>query len=133
MKELFTFELDLGKGDARPVGEALMDMLYSCLDFCALYDKQPHFYLAGADAERHPEIWNILEVLREENATFSILSEPEQSAFERQKSKDAERKEKITIRADGEAFGAFGHLGNVHDDRLADLWEIAKLEGGKAR
>ena len=133
MKDLFTFELDLGEGDARPVGEALMDMLYSCLDFCALYEKQPHFYLAGADAERHPEIWSILEILREENATFSILSEPEQSAFERQKPNVTESKDKIRIRADGEAFGQFGHFGNVHDDRLADLWEVAKLEGGKAR
>ena len=133
MKDLFTFELDLGEGDARPVGEALMDMLYSCLDFCALYEKQPHFYLTGADAERHPEIWSILEILREENVTFSILSEPEQSAFERQKPNVTESKDKIRIRTDGEAFGPFGHLGNVHDDRLADLWEVAKLEGGKAR
>lgn len=133
MKALFTFELDLGEGEARPVGEALLDMLYSCLDFCALYEKQPHFYLAGADAERHPEIWSILGILREENATFSILSEPEQSAFERQKPNITESKEKIRIRADGETFGPFGHLGNVHDDRLADLWEVAKIEGREAR
>lgn len=125
-EELFTFELDLGSGTERPAGQQLEDILYNCLDFCLLYRKQAHFFLAGADAAGHPELWRVLEILREEGATFSLLSEPERGEYEAFRSR--ELRDKFRIGADGEASCELGALGNVLFDRLGDLWEIKQME-----
>ena len=69
--ELFTFELDLGAGEGCMTEEGLEDTVYNCLDFCLLYGKTPHFYLGGEDPIRHPALWTVLELLREEGASFS--------------------------------------------------------------
>ena len=127
-EELFTFELDLGRGAERPTGQQLEDMLYNCLDFCLLYRKQAHFFLAGPDAAGHPSLWHVLEVLREENVSFSLLSEPERNEYETLRSWDL--KDRIRIRADGEASCEQGALGNVLYDRLGDLWEVKRMQGG---
>ena len=128
-EELFTFELDLGSGTERPTGQQLEDMLYNCLDFCLLYRKQAHFYLTGPNPEYHPELWRVLEILREEGATFSLLTEPERGEYESLRSGDL--RDKIRIRADGEASCELGALGNVLFDRLGDLWEVKHMKGGK--
>ena len=125
-EELFTLELDMGSGTERLTGQQLEDMLYNCLDLCLLYRKQAHFFLAGADAAGHPELWRVLEILREEGATFSLLSEPERGEYEALRSGDL--KDKIRIKADGEASCELGSLGNVLSDRLGDLWEIKQME-----
>ncbi|MBR1567254.1 MAG: hypothetical protein IJ649_10910 [Oscillospiraceae bacterium] len=123
---LFSFELDLGSGMERPTGQQLEDILYNCLDFCLLYRKQAHFYLAGPDAAGHPELWRMLEILREEGATFSLLTEPERGEYEALRGRDLT--DKIRIGADGDATCELGSLGNVLSDRLGDLWEIKQME-----
>ena len=128
-EELFTFELDMGSETERPTGQQLEDMLYNCLDFCLLYRKQAHFFLAGPDDAGHPELWRVLEILREEGATFSLLTEPERGEYESLRSGDL--RGKIRIRADGEASCELGALGNVLYDRLGDLWEVKHMQGGK--
>ena len=128
-KDLFTFELDMGVSEARLTGQQLEDILYNCLDFCLLYQKQPHFFLAGPDAAGHPELWYVLEILREAGATFSLLTEPERGEYEALRSGDL--RDKIRIRADGEASCELGTLGDVLYDRLGDLWEVKHMQGGK--
>ena len=128
-KDLFTFELDLGSGTERPTGQQLEDLLYNCLDFCLLYRKQAHFFLAGPDAAGHPELWHVLEILREEGATFSLLTEPERGEYDALRSKSL--RDRIRIKADGEASCELGVLGNVLYDRLGDLWEVKRLQGEK--
>ncbi len=127
-EELFTFELDMGSGAERLNGEQLEEILYNCLDFCILHRKQAHFYLAGQDAAGHPELWRLLEILREEGASFSLLSEPERAEYERLR--DDGLRDKIRIGADGEARAEMGALGNVLYDRLGDLWEVSHMQGG---
>ena len=68
----------------------------------------------------------MLEILREEGATFSLLSEPERSEYETLRGRDLMNK--IRIGADGEAIWELGVLGNVLCDRLGDLWEIKQME-----
>ena len=126
---MFTFELDLGSDTERPTGQQLENMLYNCLDFCLLYRKQAHFFLTGLDAAGHPELWRMLEILREENATFSLLTEPERDEYDALRS--GELRDKIRIRADGEATCELGSLGNVLSDRVGDLWEVKKMQGGR--
>lgn len=126
---LFTFELDMGSETERPTGQQLEDMLYNCLDFCLLYRKQAHFFLAGSDAAGHLELWRVLEILREEGATFSLLTEPERGEYESLRSNDLTNK--IIISTDGEATCELGALGNVLFDRLGDLWEVKHMKGGK--
>ena len=127
---LFTFELDMGDGENRPTGQALEELIYNCLDFCLLNRRQAHFFLTGRDAERHPALWELLETLREEGASFSILSEPEKSEFDRSRTRIAETNpEAISIRANGDAYRGGLFLGSAWEDRLADLWICAGLGG----
>ena len=63
-KDLFTFELELGVGEARPAGQQLEDVLYNCLDFCLLYRKQAHFFLKpySSNSTRLPLLVQLTEL-----------------------------------------------------------------------
>jgi len=124
MSETFTFELDMGSGGTLMPEERLEDTVYNCLDFCLIYGKTPHFYLCGDDPLRHPSVWRVLELLREENVTFSLLSGPEKAEFEaaRQKPGDGSR---IEIACDGSVRQGNLQIGNIFGDRLADLWTVS--------
>ena len=122
--ELFIFELDLGAGEGCMTEEGLEDTVYNCLDFCLLYGKTPHFYLGGAAPLRHPSIWTVLELLREEGASFSLLSEPEKTEFEQNRHPLSEEN-KVEIACDGLARQGDTIIGNIFEDRLADLWVVS--------
>ena len=122
--ELFTFELNLGAGEGCMTEEGLEDTVYNCLDFCLLCGKTPHFYLGGDDPLRHPSIWTVLELLREEGASFSLLSEPEKTEFERNRHPLSEEN-KVEIACDGLARQGDTIIGNIFEDRLADLWVVS--------
>ncbi len=122
--DLFSFELDMGFGVERPTGQQLEDMLYNCLDFCLLYGMQAHFFMAGADAAGHPELWHVLEILREENVSFSLLSEPEKTEFERNRHPLSEEN-RMEIASDGLTRQGDTIIGNIFEDRLADLWVVS--------
>lgn len=126
-EQLFTFELDMGSGLQSLSGKQLEDVLYNCLDFSILYHRQPHFFLRGADMLRHPELWFVLEILREEGATFSFLSDPELTEFE---SRERTRNEENTveIKGSGEVRHLEKRLGNMLSDRLADMLIINNQE-----
>lgn len=108
-------------------GKQLEDVLYNCLDFSILYHRQPHFFLRGADMLLHPELWLVLEILREEGATFSFLSDPELTEFE---SRERTRNEENTveIKGSGEVRHLEKRLGNMLSDRLADMLIINNRE-----
>lgn len=124
MDALFTFELDMGAGEVCMTEERLEDTVYNCLDFCLLYEKTPHFYLGGDDPIRHPALWPVLDLLREEGASFSLLSEPEKTEFEQNRHPLSE-KNKVEITCDGLARQGDTIIGNVFEDRLADLWVVS--------
>ena len=124
MEELFTFELDMGAGKQALPQERLQDTIYNCLDFCLLYGKTPHFYLCGDDPIRHPAVWSVLELLRDEDATFSLLSEPEKTEFE-QKRQSLPEESIVKIACDGLARRGDKIIGNIYEDRLADLWVVS--------
>ena len=129
-EELFTFEIDLGSGSRCLLGQRLEDVLYNCLDFCKLYRKQAHFLLRGENAARHPELSHALDILREEVATFSLLSGPEQSLYEQRRETSDSPRNRIKVLPGGEASCEYGQLGNMLQDRLGDLWEVSKIQKG---
>jgi len=102
-EELFTFELDIGSGGSCMTEERLEDTIWNCLDFCLLYGRTPHFYLGGPDPIRHPALWTVLELLREENVSFSLLSEPEKTEFE-QKRQPVSEENRIEIACDSSSL-----------------------------
>lgn len=122
--ELFTFELDMGAGESCMMEERLRDTVYNCLDFCLLNGKTPHFYLGGRDPIRHPALWPVLELLREEGVSFSILSEPEKTAFEQNRQPLSEEN-RVVIACDGLVRQGDTIIGNIFEDRLADLWVVS--------
>ena len=127
----FTFEVDLASPDDGMTVEALTEAAYNCLDFCETTDTAPHFYLAGRDAEAHPGFWTLLALLREAGADFSVLAEPEQSVFaeslaERWKQDNA----RLRIEGNGDVYHRLQRLGNVWEDRLADLWAVRHCGNG---
>ena len=69
--------------------------------------------------------------LRENGADFSVLTGPEQSAFEtslaeRWKLDDA----RLRIQGNGDVYHGLQRLGNVWEDRLADLWAVRQCGNG---
>ena len=124
MDDLFTFELNMGAGEGLMTEERLEDTVYNCLDFCLLYEKTPHFYLGGDDPIHHPALWPVLELLREEGASFSLLSEPEKTEFERNRHPLSEES-RIEIAPDGLTRQGDTIIGNIFEDRLADLWVVS--------
>lgn len=128
---VFTFEVHLDDPADGMTAEALTEAAYNCLDFCEMTGAAPHFYLAGQDAEAHPGFWKLLTLLRENGADFSVLTEPEQSAFaenlaEQRKQDDA----CLRIEGNGDVYHRMQRLGNVWEDRLADIWAVRQCENG---
>ena len=123
-EELFTFELDMGSGDCAMPAERLEDTIYNCLDFCLLNRRTPHFYLGGPDPIRHPALRPVLELLREEDVSFSLLSEPEKTEFE-QNRHPVLQENRIEIACDGMTRQGNTIIGNIFEDRLADLWVVS--------
>ena len=114
----FTFKLNL---DSMPA-ERVEDTIYNCLDFCLLCGKTAHFLLLG----NPPTLWLVLEILREEQVTFSLLTEPEQSAYQN-KTDDLAC---LVICGNGTVRWGEVPLGNAFTDRLADLWVVNQCKGG---
>jgi len=123
-EELFSFELDMGSGESAMPAERLEDTIYNCLDFCLLNGRTPHFYLGGEDPIRHPALWPVLELLREEDVSFSLLSEPEKTEFE-QKRRPVSEGNRMEIACDGMTRQGNTIIGNIFEDRLADLWVVS--------
>lgn len=124
MDDLLTFELDIGSGESCMTELRLQDTIYNCLDFCLLYGKTPHFYLGGEDPIHHPALWPVLELLREEGVSFSLLSEPEKTEFEQNRHPLSEES-RIEIASDGLTHQGDTIIGNIFEDRLADLWVVS--------
>ena len=43
----------------------MQETFYNCLDFCAVHDRLPYFYITGGDPILHPDFWQLLELLTE--------------------------------------------------------------------
>ena len=116
MEDICSFALELPAEDMIP--ERIEDVVYNCLDFCQLYGRTPHFCLLSENAEH---VWAVLELLHEENADFSLLTEPERSEYKMDAS---------TVRIDKSGNAQLGNaaIGNLLEDRLADLWVTAGSE-----
>ena len=114
----------MGTGESAIPGERLEDTIYNCLDFCLLYGRTPHFYLCGPDPIRHPALWPVLELLREEDVSFSLLSEPEKTEFEQNRHPVSEEN-RMEIACDGMICQGHTIIGHIFEDRLADLWVVS--------
>ena len=100
------------------------DMLYNCLDFCVLNRLRPHVYLSVTKEAQDAPLWELLEVLRQEKISFSLLTEPERSRYEAAYPDTAF----VRIASDGTACCGKTRLGNLLEDRLADLWVTAAMD-----
>lgn len=126
---VFTFEVHLDDPEMTP--EALTEAAYNCLDFCEMTGAAPHFYLAGRSAEAHPGFWPLLALLRENGADFSVLTEPEKSAMEiRFAERWKQDNARLRIEGNGDVYHRLQRIGNVWEDRLADLWAVRQCENG---
>ena len=114
----------MGTGESAMPAERLEDTIYNCLDFCLLNGRTPHFYLGGEDLIRHPALWPVLELLREEGVSFSLMSEPEKTEF-KQNRRPVSEEDRIEIACDGMTRQGNTIIGNIFEDRLADLWVVS--------
>ena len=108
--------------------ERLEDTIYNCLDFCLLNERTPHFYLGGPDPIHHPALWTVLELLREEDVSFSLLSKPEKTEHEQNRDPVSEEN-RVEIACDGMTCQGNTIIGNIFEDRLADLWVVSGCGG----
>ena len=122
--EMFTFALEVGTDKNRMAASQMEDVFFNCLDFCELNRKTAHFFLRGDDPARYPELWHTLELFREEAVSFTLLSEPEKTVFELGCPK-TNPENQFDIQQDGSVFWRGRLLGNIFEDRLADLWAVS--------
>lgn len=54
----------------------MQETFYNCLDFCAVHDRLPYFYITGGDPILHPDFWQLLELLKTHSIPFTILGNP---------------------------------------------------------
>lgn len=54
----------------------VQETFYNCLDFCAVHDRLPYFYITGGDPILHPDFWQLLELLKTHSIPFTILGNP---------------------------------------------------------
>ena len=109
-----TFAVELSAEALEP--DRIEDIIYNCLDFCELNGLAPHICLLS-DADTSA-LWPTLELLHGEDVSFSLLTEPERS-------QGAESD--IRIDRSGNAYHQERNIGNLLEDRLADLWVTAGL------
>lgn len=114
-----TFAVELTAGQMEP--DRIEDIIYNCLDFCELNDLTPHFCVLS-DAEPSA-LWQALELLHKEDLGFSLLTEPERSRG----SEACFGLADIRIDRGGNAYYREKSIGNLLEDRLADLWVTAGL------
>lgn len=123
-EEVFIFEMDLETGEEKMTEEQLEDTVFNCLDFCLLNGKTAHFFLRVGNPAHNPELWRVLELLHGEDVSFTLLSEPEKTAFDRNCT-DCCDENKLIIRSNGLACWEGLMLGSVLEDRLADMWIVS--------
>ncbi len=56
--------------------EEMKDTFYNCLDFCNEYNRTPYFYITGGDPILHPNFWDLLKLIKENNISFTIMGNP---------------------------------------------------------
>ena len=49
----------------------MQETFYNCLDFCAVHDRLPYFYITGGDPILHPDFWQLLELLKTHSIPFT--------------------------------------------------------------
>ncbi|HIW73341.1 MAG TPA: radical SAM/SPASM domain protein, ACGX system [Firmicutes bacterium] len=75
-KHCYIFSENAGKTpDAMTWGQ-MRDTFYNCLDFCAVYNRLPYFYITGGDPILHPDFWRLLALIRGHGIPFTILGNP---------------------------------------------------------
>ncbi|WP_407415201.1 radical SAM/SPASM domain protein, ACGX system [Methanobrevibacter sp.] len=54
-----------------------MEIIFDkCLEFCDETSKKPYFAITGGDPILHPNFWQLLEKLNENNVSYSIMGNP---------------------------------------------------------
>jgi radical SAM/SPASM domain protein of ACGX system len=75
-KHCYIFSGDACKKLDSMTWEQMQDTFYNCLDFCAMYDRLPYFYLTGGDPILHPRFWDLLALMKAHKISFTILGNP---------------------------------------------------------
>ena len=56
--------------------EQMRETFYNCLDFCAVYQRRPYFYITGGDPILHPDFWRLPKLIKKYEIPFAILGNP---------------------------------------------------------
>ena len=75
-KHCYIFAEDNSKPIDRMSWESMLATLENCEDFCREFDRQPYFFLTGGDPILHDRFWDLAELLKSKQISFSILGNP---------------------------------------------------------
>ena len=68
------------EGHPKLITTSLLDarrVIQNCVDMCSrMEERVPYFYITGGDPVLHPQIWEILGMLKERSIPFTILGNP---------------------------------------------------------
>jgi len=54
----------------------IKSVLDNCVEMCRKLNRIPYFYITGGDPILHKDFWHMLELLKSQNISFSILGNP---------------------------------------------------------
>lgn len=56
--------------------EQMKSVLNNCLEFCKKFNREPYFYITGGDPILHPNFWDLMSLIKDVGAEFTILGNP---------------------------------------------------------
>jgi radical SAM/SPASM domain protein of ACGX system len=54
----------------------MKSVLSNCLEFCNRFNREPYFYITGGDTILHPNFWELMHLIKDIGAEFTILGNP---------------------------------------------------------
>jgi radical SAM/SPASM domain protein of ACGX system len=56
--------------------DEIKSVLSNCLEFCSRFNREPYFYITGGDPILHPNFWELMRIIQNTCAEFTILGNP---------------------------------------------------------
>lgn len=75
-KHCYIFSENIDKPIIQMPLDEMKAVIENCLDFCYCFNREPYFYITGGDPILHPDFWNLLELIKNIGAEFTILGNP---------------------------------------------------------
>jgi len=75
-KHCYIFSEDIQKTLEAMDWAQMQEVVANCLDMCEMNGRLPYFYITGGDPILHPDFWQLLELLKQQEIPFTLMGNP---------------------------------------------------------